>query len=277
MRRAMQLKAKIRNLAQEKRLPAQVILQNYMLERLLERIALSPYQSMIILKGGMLIASMVGIESRSTMDMDATIKNFTLTEHHIRTMFEQILGIKLDDEVMFQLLRIDEIRETDAYSGYRLSLEGVYDTVNVPLKIDLSTGDRITPEAIQYDFKLLFEQRTIPIWSYNIETVLAEKMETIITRGILNTRLRDFYDVYILSKLETIKFDQSLYSEAVAATIERRGSSGVTSKVETVIKTIRNDITMQDRWLKYQREFEYARGITFNETLDVIERLALFI
>ena len=202
MSKAMKLKAAIRNMALKDHVPAQAILQNFMLERLLERISISTYKDQVILKGGMLIAAMVGMSSRTTMDMDATLRGYPLSEATIRQAFETICAIPLEDEVALVLDHIDPIREDDEYGGYRVAIIAKYEAINTPLKIDITTGDVITPEAIRYSFRSNFEDKTIEVWAYNPETILAEKVETILRRSVLNTRLRDFYDVYILLKAQ---------------------------------------------------------------------------
>ena len=204
MKNAMQLKSTIKKISKEKGISAQLIMQNYMLERLLERISISKYQPNFILKGGFLIASIVGLDTRATMDMDATIKGLPVTEEHLLDMFTDICNIEIDDNVTFTFKSISSIRAKDEYSGYRISLTANYPPMSVPLKLDITTGDKITPREITYDFKLLLEDRTIQILSYNLETVMSEKIETVITRGDQNTRPRDFYDIYILHKLHLV-------------------------------------------------------------------------
>lgn len=202
MKNAMQLKAIIKNLAKEKHISAQLVMQNFMLERLLERISISKYQQNFILKGGFLIAAMVGLDTRATMDMDATIKGLPVNEQTVREMFEEICKIELDDDVTFSFRSIGEIREGDVYTGYRVSLSANYPPMAVPLKLDITTGDKITPKEIEYQFKLLLEDRSISVLAYNLETIMAEKLETVISRGDQNTRPRDYYDIYILGKLQ---------------------------------------------------------------------------
>ncbi|MFR2504905.1 MAG: nucleotidyl transferase AbiEii/AbiGii toxin family protein, partial [Coprobacillus cateniformis] len=197
MKNAMQLKSIIKNLAREKHISAQLALQNFMLERMLERISESAYQKNFILKGGFLIASIVGLDTRTTMDMDATIRGLPVNEQSVREMFEEICRIKLNDDVSFTFRYIEEIREGDEYTGYRVALTADYSPMSVPLKLDITTGDKITPKEIEYKFKLLLEDRSISVLAYNLETVLAEKLETVISRGDQNTRPRDYYDVYI--------------------------------------------------------------------------------
>lgn len=273
MKNVMQLKEIMKNIGKEKGIPAQVVLQNYIMERVLERISISPYQTKFILKGGMLIASLVGIESRTTMDIDATMKNYALTEENIRTAFTEILSQDVDDGITFKLIKITSIREADQYEGYRVSLEAVFDTLVVLLKIDLTAGDKLTPDAINYHYKLLLEQRFIEILSYNIETILAEKIETIVSRGVLNTRLRDYYDIYILNKLEATKIDYRLYVDAIAATSERRESVEEIEKRKMVLETIKNSKVMKKRWEDYQKEYGYAKELSFYEVMIEVEKL----
>ena len=270
---AMQLKAKIRNISREKRISAQIILQNYMMERLLERISNSPYKSSFVLKGGMLISAMIGLESRTTMDIDATIRNHPLTVENIQRIFNDILILDINDGISFRLKWINEIRENDIYSGFRISMDCFYDTLTVPIKVDLTSGDRITPHAIEYKYKLLMEERWISIYSYNLETILAEKIETILFRGVLNTRSKDFYDIYKLSKLRGIGIDYSLCKKALIATMERRESIDILSNSENILDFIRKDRLIRERWVKYQREFNYVNEISFTEVMNEIKKV----
>lgn len=215
MKNSTQIKALIKNLAKEKEINAQILLRNYMLERLLERISSSEYKGNFILKGGMLVAALVGVDMRSTIDMDATIKSFPVSEESIEPVFNVILAVPLDDGVVMKLKRIEEIRAEDQYNGYRVSIESLMDNVRIPIKVDITTGDEMTPKEVIYTFDLLLEDRSIDILAYNIETVIAEKFETILTRSITNTRMRDFYDIYILVKLQGHRVEHALLAEAV--------------------------------------------------------------
>lgn len=196
MKNAMQLKAIMKKLAKENQISAQLVLQNYMLERFLERVSLSPYRDNYIIKGGFLISSMVGLNSRATMDMDATIKGYPVTQDTVQKMIEKILTVPVDDDITFTFKSIGEIREGDEYTGYRVALTADFPPMAVPLKLDITTGDKITPREIQYDYKLMLEDRHIQVMAYNLATILAEKLETVISRSDQNTRPRDYYDVY---------------------------------------------------------------------------------
>ena len=271
MTNAMQLKALIKNLAKEKCISAQ--LQNYMLERFLERISLSSYRDNYIIKGGFLIASMVGLDTRATMDMDATIKGYPVKEDSIRKMIEEILGIPIEDGITFRLQNIHEIREDDEYSGYRASLIAEYGRMAVSLKLDITSGDKITPREIEYSYKLMWENRSISILAYNLSTILAEKLETILSRADQNTRPRDYYDVYILTKLQGENIDDKTLSLALSATAEKRGSAHLLSQFRDILSTVKSSSIMKIRWENYQKDFDYAKGIEFEECCNAISTL----
>lgn len=268
MSKAMQLKAKIKNLALKNHIPAQAVLQNFMLERLLERISLSKYKDMVILKGGMLIASMVGISSRTTMDMDATLRGYPLTEKAIQEALSEICAIPLGDEVNLELDHITPIREDDDYGGFRVAIIAKYESINTPLKIDITTGDIITPEAIRYAFQSNFENKKIEVWAYNIETILAEKVETILRRSVLNTRPRDFYDVYIIMKTQRRAINKNLFRTALNATAHKRTSLAALRDQDIILQSIQTDTIMRQRWERYCKENYYANGIGFDEVID---------
>ena len=273
MKNAMQLKAIIKNLAKEKHISAQLVMQNFMLERLLERLSVSKYRQNFILKGGFLIAAMVGLDTRATMDMDATIKGLPINEQTVREMFEEICKIEINDDVTFSFRSIGEIREGDEYTGYRVSLSANYLPMIVPLKLDITTGDKITPKEIEYRFKLLLEDRSISVLAYNLETILAEKLETVITRGDQNTRPRDYYDIYILTKLQYSNIEPSVLKEALEATTKKRGSSEVVKAYRKIMNTVRNSEIMQKQWDNYQKDFEYATDIVFVDACDAVVQL----
>ncbi|OJX40325.1 MAG: abortive phage infection protein [Chloroflexi bacterium 44-23] len=270
MSKAMQLKAKIKNLALKNHIPAQAVLQNFMLERLLERISLSKYKDMVILKGGMLIASMVGINSRTTMDMDATLRGYPLTEKAIQAALSEICAIPLGDEVTLELDHIAPIREDDEYGGFRVAIIARIESINTPLKIDITTGDIITPDAIRYAFRSNFEDKDIEVWAYNVETILAEKVETILRRSVLNTRPRDFYDVYIIMKTQRQAIHKKIFISALTATSKKRMSLSTLKDQDKILLTIQSDPTMRQRWDRYCKDNYYANGIEFDEVIEVL-------
>ena len=266
----MQLKAIIKNKAKEKNISAQLVMQNYMLERLLERISISEYKSNFILKGGFLISAIVGLDTRATMDLDTTIKGFTLTHENIREIFDDICSIKIDDDVIFEIVSVNDIREKDDYPGIRVSLKANYEPISVPLTVDVTTGDIITPKEIEYTFSLMFDERSINIISYNLETILAEKIETVLSRAEANTRPRDFYDIYILWNLHKENCDIELLKLALKNTAKKRESTNVILKYESILSSIENSTQLQFFWNKYKKEFDYAKEIEFSNICKTI-------
>ncbi len=207
------------------------------------------------------------------MDIDATIKGLPVNEQTVREMFEEICKIELDDEVTFSFRSIGEIREGDEYTGYRVALSANYPPMAVPLKLDITTGDKITPREIEYQFKLLLEDRSISVLAYNLETIMAEKLETVISRGDQNTRSRDYYDIYILAKLQYSNIEPRSLKAAIEATTEKRGSSEVVKDYRKIMEMVKNSEVMQRQWKNYQKDFEYAEDIAFEDACDVVVEL----
>ena len=270
MKNAMQLKAIVKSISKEKRISAQLVLQNYMLERFLERVSLSSYRSQFIIKGGFLIASIVGLDTRATMDMDATIKGYPVDESSIQRMIEEIITIPVDDGIAFEFRSIGEIREGDDYSGYRVALTANYEKMAVPLKLDITTGDKITPREIEYRYRLMLEDRSISVLAYNLATILAEKLETVISRGDQNTRPRDYYDIYILTRLQAENIEPEILKEAFQATTEKRGSAEVVKRYREIMQAVKNSDVMIRQWNDYRKDFNYAAEIEFGQTCDAV-------
>ena len=272
---ARQLKDLIRNLSRKKSADAQILMRNYMMERFLERISLSEYKDQFILKGGMLVAAMVGLDARATMDLDATIKNTTISVTDVEMIISRIISIPLDDGVSFHIKRISAIMEEADYPGVRVSMETEFDGVNTPLKIDISTGDVITPREMRYSFKLMLEDRTIEIWAYNLETVLAEKMETVISRNVTNTRMRDFYDIYILQKLHMEQLKKEVLWNALAATARKRGTLEQieSADIREIFNEVESSSVMEELWKTYQKNYAYAADIPWHAIIKSIRTL----
>ena len=264
IRTARQLKDLIRNLS---------IMRNYMMERFLERISLSEYRDKFILKGGMLVAAMVGLDARSTMDLDATVKGANVNIEDIENLISAIVSVPIDDGVKFQLKSISEIMDEAEYPGIRVNLTTTFDGVVTPLKIDISTGDVITPREVRYSFKLMLEDRSIDIWAYNLETVLAEKMDTIITRTTTNTRMRDFYDIYILEQLHGSTLNQHTLHDALLATANKRGTEKYLTDAKNVLDEVENSPIMQKLWESYRRKFSYAAELEWNIIMEAVRSL----
>ena len=272
---ARQLKDLIRNLSKKKSADAQILMRNYMMERFLERISLSEYKNQFILKGGMLVAAMVGLDARATMDLDATIKGTNVSVEDVEMIISQIISIHLDDGVSFRIKRISEIMEEADYPGVRVSMETKFDGVITPLKIDISTGDIITPREIKYNFNLMLENRTIEVWEYNLETVLAEKLETVISRNVTNTRMRDFYDIYILQKLYGEQLSKDVLWDALVATAKKRETLEQieTQDIDEVFDEIQSSSVMENLWKAYQRNYSYSADIPWHTIMKSIRTL----
>ncbi len=267
--KAMSLKGKIKNYAKSNNITAQVVLQNYMFECFLARLSASGYRDKFVVKGGMLIAAIVGLDIRATMDLDTTLRNLPLTEEKITEAIYSICGVNRDDDVFFKMRSIELIRKDDIYGGYCVRLDAVYDTITTPLSIDISTGDIITPEAVKYEFSGIFDDNVrIDLWGYNIETVIAEKVETILRRGVFSTRLRDYYDVYILGT--TQKYDRAVLKEALIATAKHRESEEKIADVKGILNKIEKSDELKEMWEKYRKKFAYASDISYENVMKAL-------
>ncbi|HHT94402.1 MAG TPA: nucleotidyl transferase AbiEii/AbiGii toxin family protein [Clostridia bacterium] len=269
---ARQLKDLIRNVAKGDSGKSQLLFRNYAMERFLERIALSKYRNNFILKGGMLVSSIVGLDMRATMDMDATILNLPLNPEHARIIVEDITAIEIGDNMAFSVKDISNIMDEADYICVRLSLEALLENMRIPFRIDISTGDSIIPKEITYSYKLMFEHRYIPIRAYSLETILAEKIETVLIRTIFNTRLRDFYDIYILQNTR-MDIDINILTVALTATCRNRNSEKVLTDYRYILKEIENNPTMREFWISYQRKNSYAADITWETVIKSIRAL----
>lgn len=267
---AMQLKARIKAKAMETNLSPQLLMQEYMLERLLERLSLSPWRDRMVVKGGMLIASLVGADGRVTKDLDVTAQGFALTEGTLEEALREIVSIEVDDDVTFELLRTEAIRIDDEYPGVRACLRAQYPPMSVALSMDVTTGDAITPSAVVYEYPLMFENRSVPLLVYPLATSFSEKLETVVSRGTANTRLRDYYDLLVLWKARRHEIDQPLLRKALLATAERRGSIEAVLAWRSTMSAIAEDEVMKSRWSSYVSAYRYARGMELGEAIEAI-------
>lgn len=270
---AKQLKDLIRNLSKKKSADAQILMRNYMMERFLERISLSEYRDKFILKGGMLVAAMVGLDARSTMDLDATVKGINVNVDDVADLIAGIVSVPIDDGVTFRVNKVSEIMDEAEYPGIRVSMTTVFDGVVTPLKIDISTGDAITPREVRYSFKLMLEDRSIDILAYNLETVLAEKLETIITRATTNTRMRDFYDIYILEQLHGNTLNAQILHDALLATARKRETEGHLDEAKEVFAEVEDSPVMQQLWTAYRKKFSYAADLEWHTVMKAVRKL----
>ena len=269
-----QLKGAIRNLAKEKGIHAQEVLQIFMFERIIERLSVSPYKDRFILKGGLLISAILGVAERTTMDMDTTVKGLPMDEQNIRKAISEILNQPVDDGIEFQLLDLTPIREDDEYENFRASIQAAYGKMKIPMKIDITTGDEITPKEIQFSYPFLFDDRRVMVKAYTQETILAEKYETIIRRNVGNTRARDFYDLHLLYRLYRENADWNLLKQAVLATAKKRDSLSVLQDTKRILLALEESTALQDLWKRYQTQNLYAREITYPAIMESVKEFA---
>ncbi len=256
---ANQLKGKIKNLAKGDVRKAETYIRLYFMERLLERISISEYKEKFVIKGGILASSLLGIDMRTTMDIDTTVRALPLTDADIQKIINVICNIEIDDSVTFRITHMEQIMDDFDYPGVKVHLEGLFEGIRQPIKIDVSTDDVITPGAIEYGYKLMFEDRTIKLMTYNTETLLAEKMQTILARGIANTRLRDFYDVYMITT--NLEFSWNTLAEAFEATCQKRGTMFSAEKTDSILKLIAADTTLKGNWERFRNKNEFAKEL----------------
>ncbi len=271
MKTPEQLKGAIRNLAKEKGLHAQEILQIFMFERIIERLSLSPYKDKFILKGGLLISAILGVAERTTMDMDTTIKGFPMDETSIRNAIIEILNCPVNDGIKFQFLGLTPIREDDEYENCRVSIQATYGKIKTPMKIDITTGDEITPKEIQFSYPFLFDDRQVLVKAYTQETILAEKYETIIRRNVGNTRARDFYDLHLLYRLYQGNADWDLLKQALLATAKKRTSLSILQDAKRILPILEESAVLQDLWKRYRAHNLYAEQITYPAIMETLK------
>lgn len=247
--------------------------QLFYFERIIERVSLSKYNNQIIFKGGFILTSIIGEKDRSTKDMDATIKGIPLTKKEVEKVFKNIINIKIDDNVKFEIISIDDIREEDEYGGFRILIKANMDNNRTFFTIELTTGDIITPREISYNYKSFFDEKEINIYSYNLETIIAEKIQTIISRGLLNTRLKDFYDIYSLINNKMGSIDKSTLVLATKNTCKKRNTDYNLQYFKDIVTEIKNNDYMEKLWNNYRSKYPYASSILFNDTINAIESL----
>lgn len=268
------IKGKIRNFSNNNKLSSQEILQMYFFERFLERLSKSEYRNNFVIKGGFLISSIIGVENRTTMDMDTTIKGIALKEEVINKVVENILKVDTNDGIEFEINSIDYIRENDEYENFRISLTANIGKTKNPMKLDITTGDFITPKEIEYSYKCIFSDGNIKVLAYPLETIMAEKYESIIKRNIATTRMRDFYDLYTLYKLKIDEIDYKILKKAIERTGSKRKSLEIFKEYKEIIEDIKNDKHLKDLWDVYVKENQYIGNLSFDIVVDALEELS---
>lgn len=266
---ANSFKAKIKNIAREKGIPAQQVQQNYLIEKILKLISESRYKDSFIVKGGFLIGQMIGLDKRTTMDLDVTLKGQPLSEENIQTIFKEIVS-QPSEGFQFEVDMLESIRQDDEYGGFTLKLKATFDTLREVVFIDITTGDRITPREITYQLQSVFSENKLEVWTYNLETVLAEKLETIIRRGAASTRPRDRYDLFTLYHLRKDEIDIPILKTALNNTAKKRESLDVLTNWESQLEEIRSSDYQNQLWSRYQKSFRYASEISFEESVEVV-------
>lgn len=268
-----QIKGRIKSVAKQNNADARTLMRIYMMERFLERLAQSEYRDNFIIKGGILVTAMIGVAHRSTMDIDTSMKNLNLSAEDALRVVNQVKDIDLDDGVSFEVKDVSNIMDEMEYPGIRVTMNANVGRLITPLKIDISTGDVITPRAIEFNYDLLLEDRSISLWSYNLETILAEKLQTVLARGILNTRMRDFYDIRMLLDTYEDKVNKAVLKDAFAATCKKRGTDHLQEQAEEIIKIIEADEQLQVLWRAYQKKYSYAADIDYASVISGVRKL----
>ena len=268
-----QIKGRIKSVAKQNDADARTLMRIYMMERFLERLAQSEYRDNFIIKGGILVTAMIGVAHRSTMDIDTSMKNLNLSAEDALRVVNQVKDIDLDDGVSFEVKDVSNIMDEMEYPGIRVTMNANVGRLITPLKIDISTGDVITPRAIEFNYDLLLEDRSISLWSYNLETILAEKLQTVLARGILNTRMRDFYDIRMLLDTYEDKVNKAVLKDAFAATCKKRGTDHLQEQAEEIITTIEAEEQLQVLWRAYQKKYSYAADIDYASVISGVRKL----
>lgn len=269
---ANSFKAKIKNISKDKGIPAQQVQQHYLIEQVLKLISTSSYRDSFIVKGGYLIGQMIGLDKRTTMDLDVTLKGTEMSRENLIHIFEEILCSKTDG-FSFSVDKLEPIRQDDEYGGFSLKLNATFDTLKEVVFIDITTGDKITPREITYSMTSIFTNESIKIWTYNLETVLAEKLETIISRGLASTRPRDRYDLFTLYKLRKEEINLEVLKNALENTAEKRKSKDTIYNWEEQVRGIEISDYQKELWIRYQRQFKYAKDISFDNSVQVIREI----
>ena len=272
-----QLKGQIRSFAAKRNLQPQEVLQMFLLERVLERLAQSEYSKNFILKGGLLISSMFGVEERTTMDMDTTVTGIDMTEEAIKRIISEILAIDVGDGIRFEFTKVEPIREDDDYNNFRACFIAHYGKISNEMKIDITTGDVITPGAIEYSYRTILDNDVIPVNAYNTETIIAEKYETIIRRNVGTTRARDFYDLYMFYNLYKDAIDYGLLRRAVERTSRKRDSEDELAQRDEICEEMRHDRVLKTLWENYRRSNSYSGDVSYEEVIGIVEEIGKLI
>ena len=267
------LKAKASNLSNKTNIPNKYLIQNFMFEALLKRISKSKYKDKFIIKGGLLLSSIFGVNLRSTMDLDTTIKGLPLDRKTITKVINDIISIEIDDNIKLEIENIKDIREEELYAGFNVNLKAEFDGLKTNLMIDITTGDVITYKEVEFKYNTLFDNEIINIMTYNYETILAEKFESIISRNIDNTRMKDYYDLYMFVNLKWNDINKDILKKAIINTAKNRETLDYIDDASKYIELISDDVRLKSLWNSYQNNYEYAKNISFEDTINAIKQV----
>ena len=273
MKTPEQIKGAIRNISKKTGVNPNSLLQMCLFEVILEKISKSKYRENFILKGGLLISSLIGVDVRSTMDMDTTLRGIPLNEVSITNILNEILAIEIDADIEYKLIKLSLIRQEDVYEDFCASISCIFGKINASLNIDITTGDVITPREMNYSYSKILEEGTIPIMTYTIETILAEKFETISSRNIFTTRARDFYDLYMIYSIYKDKIDKDLLRKAIERTSKYRGSFETALQYKEIVELFRESEMPKELWKKYTQNNPYAKDVDFLDTISIYEEI----
>jgi len=273
MKTSEQIKGAIRNISKKTGVNPNSLLQMCLFEGILEKLSKSKYSENFILKGGLLISSLIGVDMRSTMDMDTTLKGIPLNEESISNILNEILAIEIDADIEYKLIKLSPIRQEDVYEDFCASISCIFGKINATLNIDITTGDVITPREMNYSYSRILEEGTIPIMTYTIETILAEKFETISSRNITTTRARDFYDLYMIYSIYKDKIDKDILRKAIERTSKYRGSFETALQYKEIVELFRESETPKELWKKYTQNNPYSKDVDFLDTISVYEEI----
>lgn len=273
MKTSEQIKGAIRNISKKTGVNPNSLLQMCLFEGILEKLSKSKYSENFILKGGLLISSLIGVDMRSTMDMDITIRGIPLNEVSITKILNEILVIEIDADIEYKLIKLSPIRQEDVYEDFCASISCIFGKINATLNIDITTGDVITPREMNYSYSKILEEGTIPIMTYTIETILAEKFETISSRNITTTRARDFYDLYMIYSIYKDKIDKGILRKAIERTSKYRGSFETALQYKEIVELFRESETPKELWKKYTQNNSYTKDVDFLDTVSIYEEI----
>lgn len=271
IKNAKSLKDQAKNIAKENNISIQQVLQNYMFERILERLSKSKYKENFIIKGGLLLSSIMGINLRTTMDIDTNVTGINLEKEELLKILNEILNIDIEDNVSFIIEKIEDIKQEEYYGGYKFKITGLYENIKIKFHIDISTGDVITPKAIEYKYKKLFDNSYINILSYNQETIIAEKLQSILEKKLTNSRMKDYYDLYFFVNYKWNSIDKETLSKAIIRTFSARNSITELRNIKETIRILGNNPFLNRLWIDYSQKHEYSKNISFNDTIKAIE------